>query len=206
MNITWPWKRKTTTQKIADAIDKVPLAIIAGLTGFSLVAIILVLIGQFKTEFIWLFGPIVAGMCVWVIVRFANVERPGATKAKLICDIVVLLGVLVWGGYNMMYSSQHVLTNRDPATYAVAAAWLAERDSLRIDIPATAKSVEGLTAGSAGFAVDRDTKDTVYAQAQHILPALLGSVGKIVGPKHLLHFNVLFGMTALPFSAPWFGW
>jgi len=114
----------------------------------------------------------------------------------MICDFVMLVCVLAWGGYNMPFSSQHILTNRDPATYAIGAAWLSERDNLRMEVAPTLMDVKGISPGSAGFTLNKED-NMISAQAQHILPALLGSIGKIVGSKHVLHFNVLFGMTAL---------
>jgi 4-amino-4-deoxy-L-arabinose transferase-like glycosyltransferase len=182
--------------RLARIADAVPLALIAGLGGFSLVAIVLVLVGQFRTELIWTLGLATAVLFGWAVTRFGQVERPGSVKERLVCDIVMLACVLGWGGYNIIFTSQHILTNRDPATYAIASAWLSDRNDLRMEVNPMLSDVKGIYPGSAGFAYDKE-KGTIAAQGQHILPALLGSIGKFVGQKNVLHFNILFGMTAL---------
>ena len=197
IDMKWLRSKKVINTKFVNFVDKLLPAMIAGLTGFSFVAIVLLLLSQFHTVLIWTLGPIVAIVCAWIVFKFGSVERPGTTKVRLICDLIVIVGVLVWGGYNIFYTSQHILTNRDPGVYANAASWLAERTNLQIEVPDTLNGVSGVSIDSQGFEVARGKQDKMYTQGQHILPALLGSIGKFIGPKHLLHFNILFGMMAL---------
>lgn len=181
---------------IGAIIEKLPLAIIAGLAAFTSVVVILLLLGQFRTDLIWSIGPIAGLICGWGVFRLSVAERPGKRRENIICDLLVLIGVVAWGGYNMMLTSQHVLTSRDPATYAVASSWLSQHESFKQPDTGTFSGVQGVHANSAGFAAD--TKEgMMYPQGQHALPALLGSIGKFVGPDMVLHFNVLFGMTSL---------
>jgi 4-amino-4-deoxy-L-arabinose transferase-like glycosyltransferase len=189
-------KKQSFTSWGVYLVDRLPLAIIAGLAGFSLVVIILLILGQFRTELIWTVGTAAALLCVWGVFRFGIVERPGSEKEILICDVLVLVGVLVWGWWNINLTSQHVLTNRDPATYAVTASWLSEHSNLIQQETSAISGLDGLSNGSAGFFVDKETNQ-LYPQGQHALPALLGAIGKFVGQVTVLHFNVLFGMTAL---------
>ncbi len=191
------WVKLFKKENLSNFFDKLPLAVIAGLAGFSLINIILLLINQFQTGLIWTLGLFVAVICGGIVFRFANIPYPGTTKMRQICNLLVLTGVLVWGGYNIFFTSQHVLVDRDPGIYANAASWLAERTNLQINNPDTFKDVKGVIASSAGFDVSKDRQNKIDVQGQHILPALLGSIGKFVGSKHLLHFNILFGMTAL---------
>lgn len=178
------------------ALDRLPLALIAGLAGFTVVAIILLLLEQFRTELIWTLGVVAALLCAWGVFRIKPIARPGGAKEWIICDIIVLVGVLVWGGWNFFLTSQHIQTDRDPATYAVTASWLSEHSSLRQQDTTIFIGVDGIQTGSAGFRMNTD-KELLYPQGQHTFPALLGAIGKLVGPVLMLHFNVLFGMTAL---------
>lgn len=189
-------KKRNNSSLPSKILDMLPLAAIVALAGFSVVAMTLLLIGQFHTELIWTIGPAVALLSAWVVFRFAHTERPGGKRERMICDLVVLVGVVLWGAWNFTLTSQHLMTDRDPATYAVAGAWLSEHSSFSEQSTTTFKEVGGFDPESAGFWVNEET-DTLYPQGQHLLPALLGAVGKIVGPTLMLHFNVLFGMTAL---------
>lgn len=190
-------KRLFSPLFIANFIEMLPLVIIAGLAGFTAVTVVLLLLNQFRVELIWSLGPIAALICGWGVLRLvAPWQRPGKRRESVICDVLVLVGVVVWGCYHISLTSQHVLTDRDPATYAVTASWLSEHDNLDQTSMTTFSEVGGVHVNSAGFVVDKED-NTLYPQGQHALPALLGAVGKFVGPVKVLHFNVLFGMTAL---------
>lgn len=189
--------RSGVKDKALAVADKLPLAAIAGLAGFSVVAVALLLVDQFSAVAVWSLGSVVALACAWLTWRTPRVMRPGSAKEQLLCDALVLLGILAWGAWNIQLTAQHILTNRDPATYAMGAAWLSEHESIRIPAPASLKGVEDVSPAGGGFSVSELTDGNIQSQGQHVLPALLGAVGKVVGPKHVLHFNVLFGMTAL---------
>lgn len=179
-------------------LDRLPLVAIAGLAGFGVAAMGLLLAGQFQTWLVWPLGSLAAVVCAWPVLRLKEYQRPGSVKARVACDVLVLVGVVLWGGWSILYTSQHIVTDRDPATYGVTAGWLATRSGFTEKVPDTFAGMDWLTRKSAGFGerIDGDTT-TLYPQGQHLLPALLGSVGKVVGPKHVLRFNVLFGMTSL---------
>lgn len=179
-------------------LDRLPLVVLAGLAGFSAVAVLLLLAGWFYAWLIWPLGLLAAAGCAWPVFRLKEYQRPGSKKAWVICDALVLAGVVLWGGWNIFYTSQHIVTDRDPATYAVTAGWLAEHNSFTEEAPDTFAGMGQLSGRSAGFMEKTaDGQVVLHPQGQHLLPALLGSVGKVVGPKHALRLNVLFGMTAL---------
>lgn len=188
--------RANMKEKLTIAADTLPLMLIAGLTGFSVVAVALLLFDQFSAVAVWTLGVLAALACAAVVWRAPRFDRPGSRRERLVCDVIVLVLLVLWGVWNIRLTSEHILTNRDPATYAIASAWLSQHDSLRMDAPTSLKGVENVYPAGAGFTVDH-TSESIHAQAQHVLPALLGTIGKVVGPKHVLHFNVLFGMTAL---------
>jgi hypothetical protein len=188
-------KKSASVPWLVSLVDKLPLATIAGLAGFTAVVVVLVLCGQFRTELIWSIGSIVAIVCGGIVLRFVATQRSDSRREVIFCDLLVLLGVVTWGGFHISLTSQHVLTNRDPATYAVASSWLSEHESFEQQNMSFSE-IKGVHANSAGFVVDEDDA-MMYPQGQHALPALLGSIGKFVGPVKVLHFNVLFGMTAL---------
>lgn len=189
--------RSGVKDKALAVADKLPLAAIAGLTGFSVVAVALLLVDQFSAMAVWGLGSVAALVCAWLTWRAPRVERPGRAKEQLLCDALVLLGILAWGAWNIQLTAQHILTNRDPATYAMGAAWLSGHESIRIPSPTSLKGVENVSPAGGGFSVSELTDGNIQSQGQHVLPALLGAVGKVMGSKHVLHFNVLFGMTAL---------
>lgn len=190
--------RKDIKGKVIFTLDGLPLAVVAGLAGFGVVAMLCLLAGQFHAWLIWPLGLLAAGLCAWPAFALRAYQRPGSRKAQVICDALVLVGVAAWGGWNVLYTSQHVITDRDPATYAVTAGWLAEHSGFTQQASNTFAGMPQLGTGSAGFMeVVSEGNATLHPQGQHLLPALLGSVGKVVGGKHALRFNVLFGMTAL---------
>lgn len=191
-------RRKSIKSKVIFTLDRLPLAVVAGLAGFGVVAMLCLLAGQFHAWLVWPFGLLAAGLCAWPAFALRAYQRPGSRKAQVVCDALVLVGVVAWGGWNVLYTSQHVITDRDPATYAVTAGWLAGHSSFTQPASTTFAGMPQLGTGSAGFMeVVSEGNATLHPQGQHLLPALLGSVGKAVGGKHALRFNVLFGMTAL---------
>lgn len=197
--------RKTTTEAakatgrpgkfefVWRAVDWLPLAIPAALAAFGSVAMLLLLLGQLRNELVWPLGLAAAAAAAVLVARHSRIDRPGSAPEQRLCDLLVIIGVLVWVGFNAFYTSSHVLTNRDPATYAVTAQWLSQDDDVRLDIPKIYEGIDGVTSISGGFG---RAGDTIYSQGQHLLPALLGLGGRLVSHDYL-HLNVLFGGTAL---------
>lgn len=188
---------KSRASGLFSFLELIPLVVPAALASFGLVTVILLLLGQFRPELIWPLGLICAATASYFVGRYGRVDRPGSIVEQRICDVVFLAAILIWGGFNALYTTQHVFTNRDPATYSVAGAWLTTHDNLYIDISQVFGEVPGVIGASAGFGLDKVTEDRLYAQGLHLLPALLGLMGRVIGVDHMLHLNPLFGMTAL---------
>jgi hypothetical protein len=179
-------------------LQSLPITIPAGLAAFGTVAIFFLLINQLRGIYVWplgLLAAIVAGVLVCLFSR--GTKRPGSLKEQVVVDIMVVVLATMWVGANFHYTSQHVYTNRDPATYAVTAAWLTTHNDLHLRGSDTFGNVPQINAKSAGFSSSTYDKYKLYSQGVHLLPVLLGLIGRIVGISLMLHFNVLFGGTAL---------
>jgi len=172
-----------------------PIAIPLALVSFSLVAITLALVGQFKLHAILPLGFALVGA---VTALFYRKYRPGVLNREAKVTTLAVLALFIgWTGFNAYFASQHVHTNRDPATYAVMGIYLSNQNDLIIETENNLKGVTGITEGSAGFNPNENFENANYAQGTHVLPALLGTVGAIFGTSALLHVNPLFGGIAL---------
>lgn len=173
-----------------------PVAIPVALAVFSSVAMLWLLIEQFNGWYVWPSATIAAVVATWWLYKKYPHEKTISFENK-VCTAIVLIGVLFWVGFNAYYTSQHIHTDRDPATYAVAGIWLAKHDTINIPMehPFGTEDTNVLQT-SAGFGKSDD--NTIFAQGAHLLPALLGLVGQITGSvSALLHVPPLFGGTAL---------
>lgn len=179
------------------AIESLPLALPVALAAFGAVATFFLLIGQLKDIYVWPLGLLAAFAAAAVVARHGNINSPGSPKEKQVCGILAITGFIIWVGFNVFFSSQHVFTNRDPATYANAGGWLINHTSLSIDASNVFGNVSGVEPFSAGFGLNLDDPHLLNAQGAHLLPILLGLFGRVVGPAGMLHLNVLFGGIAL---------
>jgi 4-amino-4-deoxy-L-arabinose transferase-like glycosyltransferase len=137
-------------------------------------------------------------LAMLVVFGLARPLVMGGRVERRVCDVLVILGLLVWAGVNMNFNAQHVITDRDPATYAVAGQWLVNHDSLKIPLPDEFAGVPGVVSNSLGFSINNAPGNTyIYAQGQHLLPALLGLAGRSLGTENMLKINVIFGAIAL---------
>lgn len=185
-------------QRSLDLSQTLPVTLPAGLAAFGAVAVACLLLNRFST---WLVLPLGLS-AAYVAARLAHRQtlhhqRPGSRKEQTICDVVVVAGVLLWMLGNVPFTAQHIFTDRDPATYAVAGAWLTNHDELRIPVPAGFSDVAGTTVSSLGFSRSTQNDNEVYAQGSHILPAFLGMAGRLFGAEAMLRFNLVFGGAAL---------
>lgn len=180
--------------KTGQIIAALPLALPAGLAAFGVVATAFLVAGKFYTWPVLVVGLIAAALAIFAVFRLVSREK--ITRQRLAIDTIVLAGVIIWAGLNFPLAAQHILTNRDPATYANAGAWLVNHDSLAIPVPNLAH-VAGASASSLGFDVNPSSQNIINAQGVHLLPALYGITGRIFGMSAMLHFNVIFGALAL---------
>lgn len=193
--------QKTTRRKVLDvfffAVEALPLYLIINMSILGGLLIVLLLFDSFSMPL--LVGAAVVSSVVSLLpARYVHVKRPGSTVEGRFFDIVVIIGVLLWFGFNIFYTSQHVLTDRDPATYAVAGIWLSQNDSIKIPYSEVFSDIDNVKHASAGFHTGPHTEEgVIYAQGQNLLPAFLGFAGKFIGEHYLLHVNPLFGATTL---------
>lgn len=181
---------------LTNSVRSLPAVAPVGLTTFGVVTVALLMLNQFYLLLLLLLGVPIAALGMWLAFRLTSPESE-QSRQPLITDFVAVLGIILWAIINIPFSAQHILTDRDPATYAVAGAWLATHHDLHIPVPAAFASLPNMTAVSFGFNLSALQPREIYAQGAHLLPALLGVSGKIFGQAAMLHFNVLFGAVAL---------
>lgn len=142
-------------------------------------------------------ASVVAG--IYLYKNYSRIEsfQPGSDKEKKAVTILAVLFVLTWVGFNSFYNSSHVYTNRDPAIYAVAGAWLVDHNSIDIPRLSELNKISGIKDTSAGFGINTHNNSELYAQGTHVLPAFLGITGRLVGKYRIYPLNVVFGGIAL---------
>lgn len=181
----------------AAAAELAPLLLPAALAAFGSVAVFFVLIGQFRGVFVWPLGLLAAGLICIPILKATRTGGPGSGREKKLSNILAILGVTAWAVFNVFFTAQHFLTNRDPGTYANAGAWLVKHDNLELPVHEPFGNTAGVEPYSGGFMPDTHDSSRLNAQGQHLLPALLGLSGRIVGVKNMVRINVLIGALAL---------
>ena len=181
---------------LANATETAPVVIPAAIAAFGLAAVSCLLAGNVANILVWPLGLLAAGGAAVAAARLPKIDLPGTIFERRLVGVCVLVFVLAWGVWNGLITSQHIFTNRDPATYSNTAAWLVAHDNLKIDTPILFTG-QGFTNDSPGFDTFGGDSSYVSAQGQHLFPLLLGLVGRIVGVSGMLHAPVLFGMAAL---------
>lgn len=195
----WRGGAKRLVRRLFSACQSAPVTIPAALAAFSLVAIFHLLIGQYSMALVVPIGGLVALMSAIYAHRLYLSSSLSSTAGHRTFDILVIAGIIIWCCANLLFTSEHLFTNRDPATYNLAGNWLTKHASLQIEKPAALEqlSVPGLHAESLGFATNPNNGSQIHAQGAHILPAWQALAGKLFGPEGVLRFNALFGATAL---------
>lgn len=181
--------------KVRPVVAALPFALPVALGIFGVISMVFLVTGKFYTWPVLVAGIIAALAATLAAVMLVNRVKPMHGKSLAI-DGLILAGVVIWTVLNFPLAAQHILTNRDPATYTNAGAWLVNHASLSIPVPQLAHVV-GTAASSLGFAVNPTGQSVVNAQGAHLLPALYGIAGRIFGMNAMLHFNVIFGALAL---------
>jgi hypothetical protein len=162
------------------------------MAGFSIGPMLLLVCGHFSAVLGVPLG--LAGAAV--ACQFAGLRVVSASADAVRCTVAAIAIAVVWVAVNIGYAAQDVYATRDPATYTITGRWLVDHGSLRID---TLLGVFGNPPtphiGSSSFAVVAG--DTLNAQGDHLLPALLGLSGRLFGTTALLHTNVVITALAL---------
>ncbi len=169
-----------------------PELVAAGVAGFGVAPMVLLLAGHFTAPLVLPLG--VAGAAAAMVVCGAP-ARPADRRAVALT--LVAIGIaLGWFVANAFYSAQDVFAHRDPATYGLTARWLMQHGSLPVPThPEIFGAPGGYVDTSAGFGANGF--GSVYSQGNHLLPALLAPAGWVFGTAGMLKANVAIGALAL---------
>lgn len=178
--------------------EQLPILVPVAIAVFGSVAMFFLVIGAFNPIYIWPLGIFAIVLASLIVVRNYPIKEYGDISRNL-CNLLVVLAILCWGGFNVLFTSQHVFVNRDPAVYTNAGIWLVKHDNLLIPSEHVFGNVAGLNIDNGtGFKqIAGSDGKTIYAQGLHLLSAYVGLVGRMLGVPKALHINVLFGMSAL---------
>ena len=183
-----PVRSRMLARVVCAAPDLVPSAV----AGFALPAIVLLLAGHFSPGWVLPIGTAGAVLAMAV----CGVDREPADRRVVVCTLAAIGVALVWLLVNSFFSAENVFAHRDPATYDLAGRWLIDHSRMPIPThPEIFGSPHSYYEASAGFGQSRP--GAVYAQGNHLLPALLAAVGWLFGPAALLKANVAFGAAGL---------
>lgn len=186
--------KKTLAQLIAASAFILPVA----LAGYALAVEILMLTGSFVEWAVIVFGLVAAGLAgYWAYRTYTSIQFKERITERVVTTLTALAIVLAWVVINLPFNSQHVFTNRDPATYSIAGSWLVEHNSLVISRFSEYEGIQGVVTKTAGFDNSANNPTDIEAQGSHILPAVLGGVGKVFGYGALFNVNILIGGLAL---------
>ncbi len=185
-------------QYLGQFVDFLPIVVPVALAVFTLTAVILLLVGLLDGVLVWLIGLPLALLASIVVARQdAATPKPGLSRDQRLVNILVALFVVGWVGFNVRYTSQHLITERDPGVYTAASLWVEEGSNLEVEQSTVFENTDGVRSYSGGFAPNNENPKKLNAQGAHALPALIGLSGRIVGSEHMLRLTVLFGGTAL---------
>lgn len=185
--------------KILSFIQALPVTLPVGLAAFSVVAMLLLVAGKFYTWPVLILGLAAAYFAMRQVYKPAlKVKRPGSGREQIALDVLVVVGIVLWTLCNLPFTAQRIYTDRDPATYGVTAAWLVNHPDLHIPKLAAFSNLPEIAPGSGGgFGPSLKNPNEVFAQGAHLLPALLGLGGRLLGYNTMFRLNVLIGAVAL---------
>lgn len=180
------------------ALIALPEALPAATMGFTLPAMLLLLIGHYSPITVLVLGLPGAVLAVWGG-EFGNGAWAGVGSGRAAPRAAGWTGaavvvVLAWIVVNIFLSAQDLYATRDPAAYGLAGRWLVDHHSLLIPIDA---QMFGISASGVSAGFGAAGSGLLYAQGNHGLPVLLGVAGRLAGPAALLRLNVILGGIAL---------
>jgi hypothetical protein len=169
-----------------------PEVLASALAGFSLPTMLLLLAGHLD----WPVALPLGVICAIGAAYLCGTPPEPISRDLVRCTAAAAALLTAWTLFNGFFSAQDLFAHRDPATYDLAGRWLVDHPSLHI---ATQPELFGLPARytdeSAGFA--DSSHGVIAAQGNHLLPVLLGALGRIFGNAGVLKGNVLFAGLAL---------
>ncbi|SOD72994.1 dolichyl-phosphate-mannose-protein mannosyltransferase [Jatrophihabitans sp. GAS493] len=181
------------TQVLARYLFASPDLLAVALAGFSVPAMVLLLLGHFSAGLVIPAGALGAAGSVALV----RAPSGAVTGRDVRLTLVALALVIVWVVVNARFSAENVFATRDPATYNLTARWLMDHQSLSIpthsQIFGPPKNSDATSAGFGSAAQG----GILYAQGNHLLPALMTVGGWLFGLAGMLKANVVLGGVAL---------
>ena len=173
---------------VVDLPDVIP----AGIAAFSVVAMLLLVTGQFRPLLVLPLG-VAAAIAAIAALRPTGDPRFADRRPIAVLGLLVLAAMAV----NILFASEYLFAFRDPGVYGILARWLVDHPAALLPYDAGLFGhVEGVDPSSLGFGV-LDDRTAVYAQGNHLLPALLAVPGWILGAEAVLWANVVIGAVSL---------
>lgn len=173
------------------------VAVVLGLLASVLVGVSLAMLGAFRP-----LPTILATVILWVVLvavwrRGPALELP-ADSRPIVLALVVILAVTA---INVRYSSQRVLTERDPGVYMTTARWLANEGTLLVDPQSEpyegVRDEDRIHFRAAGYYEGHREDGKLYAQFVHGLPVLMAGGAWVVGSRGMMKVNALIGGLSL---------
>jgi hypothetical protein len=171
-------------------VYELPDLVPAAVAGFTVVAVIAMLLSAFRPWVVLPVGVASGGALAWL--ARSTTSASGESPAARWWSVGALVLATASTAVNGLLSSQWIMVARDPGFYQVTAKWLSQHGSLHMPTDLAAfGGVIARTSDVPGFyAVGRDL---VEAQGMHALPAFLASMGWIGDDRLLLSGNAILG-------------
>ena len=163
--------------------------------GFGLVAMVALISHSYHVPVVLPVGALVGLLAA--ALRWRGLDRDHAPAARDRWSVlVVFAGVAVWTVWNVLHTAQDLKAERDPATYLLTAQWLAAHGQLPIATGSDVfGAVPGLDPASAGFSAINSNE--LYAQGNHLFPALIAVGGRFGGLDALFRADAVISGLAL---------
>lgn len=187
-------KNKVKKEYFWAALESLPVFAATCVTLFSIGATVLLLLGVVTNELLAMVSVLscVAALCI--AKKLPPIKRPGLLKSQRRIDLLVIIGVLLWGFINLMYASQSVFIYRDPAIYSASGAWLANNSSLKISPSNDYKETGIIQSDTAGYSL-RDNQ--LKPQGQRLLSVFFATFARLGGISVAFKVNIFIAMVAL---------
>ena len=170
-----------------------PLLLPAALAAFSLVAMALLQLGEFRPLLVLPLGLAAAAAAAYGV----GLDRPEPLAGPRWLDGAALAVAAAFAAVNAPFTAQNLKVFRDPATYTLTGQWLERHDSLPIPVhPEVFGGGGPVGFSSLGFDA-ATTPGFVHSQFSNLVPGLLAVGGWLGDDRLLLRVNVALGAGAL---------
>ena len=174
---------------VVDLPDAVP----AAFGAFSVVAMLLLVLGRYEPWLVLPLGTLAALAAVRAARLGGGDPRFPDRRPIVVLGLLILAAAIV----NVVFASEYLYAFRDPATYGILGRWLVDHSAALFPYDNSIFGhVPGNDPGSLGFGVLPD-RSAVYAQGNHLVPALLAVPGWIAGGDAVLWANPVLGALSL---------